>query len=144
MAISDKEHRKYFRHPIHAPLKLRTKSAEEISIPESSDISLGGLSFFWSARLSKGNLITVSIPVKQKSFEIKGRVVYSIEDSKTGKYRTGISFIDPPSAFRAKLAEEALEILQYRRTLSQEKGEQISEEEAANRWIQKFAEGFAI
>ncbi len=69
--------------------------------------------------------------------------MYSKEDRKTGAYRTGVSFHDPCSALRAKLAEEALKILEYRKTLSKELGREVSEEEAAEKWIKEYAEQFS-
>lgn len=105
-------------------------------------MSLGGLSFLWKDKQEKGSFVDLSIPIKDKLFEIKGRVTYSVEDDKSGKFRTGIIFIDSPSAFRAKLAEEALEILRYRKEISRELGKEVTEEEAAKRWIQNFAKDF--
>lgn len=139
--LQGREWRKYYRHPISAPLKLRAASRPAIRT-ETSEISLGGLSFIWQDRLERGDLVDLSIPIKDKLFEIKGRVTYCIEDYPTGKFRMGILFMDSPSAFRAKLAEEALEILRYRKEQFVETGAEISEEEAARQWIQKFAKDF--
>ena|SRR3989338_4249908 len=130
------EKRKYLRHPIHAPIHFnidREKNAKPI---ESRDLSLGGLSFLYVQRLSKGHVFRFGIPVKQKTYEVTGRVVYSKEDRKTGRFHTGISFVDPSSTFTAKLAEEALEILEYQKKISKERGLSVSEEEAAGLWIQ--------
>ncbi len=132
----NQEKRKHLRHPIHTPIRFsidREKSAKTI---ESRDLSLGGLSFLYAQRLSRGNVIQFGIPVKQKMFEVTGRVVYSKEDRKTGRFRTGISFVDASSTFTAKLAEEALEILEYQKKISKERGLSVSEEEAAGLWIQ--------
>ena len=140
--FKDIEKRKFFRHPIHAPIKLQVdKRPESLSI-KSQDISLGGLSFLWGSKLAKGDFVSLFISVKQKFFEVKGRVAYSVPDARSGQFRNGVAFADSPSAFKAKLAEEALEILKYRRTLSRELGRQVSEEEAANRWIERYAAEF--
>ncbi|MBI3252999.1 MAG: PilZ domain-containing protein [Candidatus Omnitrophica bacterium] len=136
------EKRKFFRHPIHSPIKLELDSRTDPWVSEAADISLGGLSFLWKRKLSKGNTIRLFIAVKEKIFDVKGRVVYSLEDRKTGKFRNGILFVDPPSAFRARLAEQALEIIEYRRALARETGRDVSEEEAALKWIEQFAAHF--
>jgi hypothetical protein len=80
--------------------------------------------------------------VKDKLFDIKSRVSYTKEDRKSGKFRTGVCFADYSSAFMARLAEQMLEIIQYRKDLSRELGREISEEDAANEWIQKHAASF--
>ena len=118
--------RKFFRHPIHAPLKLQVDRHDDAILTKAQDVSLGGLSFFWKAKLVKGDIISLFITVKEKFFEVKGRVAYSVPDPKTGQYRNGVAFADSPSAFKAKLAEEALRILKYRQVLSRELGRQVS------------------
>ncbi len=143
MLQSPQEKRKFFRHPITAPLKIRPAREENPVLTETQDLSLGGLSFFWRKRLSKGSLVDISIPIKNKLFEIKTRVAYSKEDRKSGNYRTGVAFIDYPSAFKAKMAEEALEIMEYRKKLSEEENRNISEEEASRRWVKNFADHFS-
>ena len=137
------EKRKFFRHPIHWPIELELVDRIPSFTSSSHDISLGGLCFYWRNRLPKGKSISLIIPVREASFEVKAKVVYSKEDRKTGAYRTGVSFHDPSSALRAKLAEEALKILEYRKTLSKESGREVSEEEAAEKWIKEYADHFA-
>lgn len=142
MPQTPQEKRKFFRHPITAPLKLELAREENPVFLETQDLSLGGLSFFWRRRLSKGSIVNISIPIKDKLFHVKTRVAYSKEDRKSGRFRTGVSFVDYPGAFRAKMAEEALEILEYRKKLSEEEARDITEEEASRRWILKFADHF--
>ena len=137
-----KEKRRFFRHPIGVPLKLRISEKEQPLRPMTSDISLGGLNFSWPKRLSKGTLLDISIPVKEKTFDVRAMVVYSKEDPRSARYRTGVSFVDFPSAFKAKLAEEVLLILEYQKTISRELGHDISEEEAARKWVSEYAHHF--
>ena len=107
-----------------------------------SNISLGGLCFFWPTPLSKGSLIKIHIPVKEKRFDIKGAVTYSREIDKH-QYETGVAFLDTPNAFRAKLAEELLQIVKFRKTESERLGYELSEEEAAERWVDEYAARFS-
>ena len=139
-----REKRRFYRHPISVPLVLRTSKKEKEGQSQSLDVSLGGLSFLWPERLSKGSLIDIKIAVKKKRFEIKSKVAYAKEDQKTGKFRTGVCFADDSSAFVARLAEQMLEIIKYRKNLSQKSGHEISEEEAANQWIKKYADKFPV
>lgn len=143
MSTGTKERRRYFRHRIESPLKLRVDTHPAPVRAEVADISLGGLSFLWAKRLKRGHVISVTIPVKEKFFEIHGKVSYCKEDRKSGRYRMGIEFLDETSEFKAKLAEEALEILQFRKSLAKEVGHAVSEEEAARKWIQRYAEHFS-
>jgi hypothetical protein len=140
-----KERRKFYRHPMHVPFQLIVEAAAaRESASETDDVSLGGLSFLWGKKLAKGERIRVALSVKEKNFEITGRVAYSIEDKKSGKFRSGIAFADPPSAFRAKLAEEVFKIIDFRRSLSRRLGREVPEEEAARLWIDENAAKFTI
>ena len=84
----------------------------------------------------------ITIPVKEKTFDIRAKVVYSKEDRRSARYHTGVSFVDFPSAFKAKLAEEVLQILEYRKSMSRELGHEVSEEEAAKKWVGEYAGRF--
>ena len=136
------EKRRFYRHPIGVPISLSATKEKRGGRSKSLDVSLGGLSFLWPRKLPKGALVGVNIAVKDKLFEIPSTVAYTQENRKSGKYRTGVCFTDYPSAFMARLAEEMLEILQYRKDLSQELGREIPEEEAASEWIKKYAAKF--
>ena len=144
MSALGKERRQYFRHPISVPLELRVADQPRSFASRSSDISLGGLNFSWSKKLRKGAVLDIKIPVKEKSFDVTAKVVFSKEDKKTARYHTGVSFTDFPSAFKAKLAEEVLQILEFRKSLTRELGREISEEEAARQWISEFAARFPL
>ena len=136
------EKRRFYRHPISVPITLNSAKDQSGGSSQSLDVSLGGLSFLWPRKLPKGALVGVNIAVKDKLFEIKSKVAYAKEDLKTGKFRTGVCFTDYPSAFMARLVEEMLEILRYRKNLSRELGREIPEEEAASEWIKKYAARF--
>ena len=143
MTQSDgRERRHFMRHPIHVPIAVHVSHAGDPHRSEAMDLSQGGLSFLWKRKLPNGRDLNIDIPVKEKHFKIKARVVYCAADKKTGFFRTGVSFLDVTSAFRAKLAEEALEIMAYRKKISRETGHPVSEEKAAEEWIKKYAEFF--
>ena len=142
MKITGKERRKFFRHPIQVPIRLKPLEKSLSTVSRSVDLSLGGLNFIWPKKLSKGLLLDITIPVKEKLFEIRAKVAYSREDRKTARYSTGVTFVDFPSAFKARLAEEVLEILQFRKLISRDKGHEVSEEEAASQWVREHAARF--
>jgi len=142
MSSLGKERRKFFRHPIQVPIKLRVADSKESFSSESRDLSLGGLNFTWPKKIAKGTTLDITIPVKEKFFELRGRVVFCKEDHRSARFHTGVSFTDFPSAFKARLAEEVLQILEYRKTISRELGHEVSEEEAASKWVREFASSF--
>ena len=142
MATPEKERRKFFRHPIQVPLRLRPTQKKTGVAGRSHDLSLGGLNFIWPKKLSRGTLLDITIPVKERLFELRAKVAYAREDRKTARYSIGVSFVDFPSAFKARLAEEVLQILEFRKSISRELGHDVSEEEAASQWVQDHASRF--
>ena len=127
---------------MNVPIELQLAKKEDSFLSQSLDLSLGGLSFLWPAKLSRGSLVQITIPVKQKLFQIKAKVVSSKEHGKSARFRTGVCFQDTPSAFKAKLAEEVLQILEYRKSLSRQLGYELSEEDAAKKWVNEYAGRF--
>jgi hypothetical protein len=142
MGLAAFEKRNFLRHPVHVPIVIRPLRRDVAGESRSLDVSQGGLSFLWTKKLSKRALVHVTIPVKDKLFTVKGKVVYSEKNTGSVHFRTGISFADRDSAFQAKLAEETLEILEYQKKISREAGRSVSEEEAAAEWIYKYAKFF--
>lgn len=143
-AFTRPDKRKYLRHPFSIPIKLEAPDSHESVVSESADISQGGISFLWNASLSRGSKLSITIPVKDKRFQVYGRVAYCRPDRVHPKlYRTGVRFTDVDSAFKAKLAEETLEILSYQRRLSREEGYEVPVEDAARNWISKYAASFS-
>ena len=142
MHKSGQDRRQFLRHPIQVPIRLRVARHTEAKRSQCRDLSLGGLNFSWPKKLLRGTILDITIPVREKLFELRGKVVFCKEDRKTAYYRTGVSFIDFPSAFKARLAEEVLQIMEFRRTIFRESGQEISEEEAASRWVREHAAEF--
>jgi len=142
MTEPEKERRKFFRHPIQVPLRLKPAQKNFGGASKSEDLSLGGLNFIWPKKLSRGALLDITIPVKEKLFELRAKVAYSREDRKSARYHTGVTFIDFPSAFKARLAEEVLEIMEFQKSISRKLGHEISEEEAASQWVRDHATHF--
>ena len=139
MDQAPKEKRHFFRHSFLMPLTLDVTGQK---IPTRlSNISQGGVCFLWPDHLSKGALIKLQIPVKEKLFGIKGKVAYSREVNEH-QYETGVAFLDSPNAFKARLAEEILQIVKYRKSESEKLGYELSEEEAAEKWIGEYAARF--
>lgn len=139
----ENEKRKFFRHPIKVPIQL-TRLENEVTVnARAEDLSQGGLAFFWPESIPEGAHLQLSIPIEKQLFKMRAIVTHSKKDVRTGLFKTGVNFEDPVSSFRAKLAEEIIQIRQYREKVSLLRGHPFSEEEAAQVWIDRNAENFA-
>jgi c-di-GMP-binding flagellar brake protein YcgR len=139
----ENEKRKYFRHPLKVPIQLTRIESDTAVRTRAEDLSQGGLAFFWPESFPEGTLLQLSIPVEKQLFKMNAHVMHSQKDAGTGLFKTGVCFEDSASAFRAKLAEEIIQIRQYREKMSLLRGHPLSEEDAAKLWIDRNAEDFA-
>ncbi|MCG3177181.1 MAG: hypothetical protein MOGMAGMI_02149 [Candidatus Omnitrophica bacterium] len=141
MSVTEKRH--FIRHPFHLPIRVRrTHRAGHPAEVRTDNVSEGGLAFVWMRRLKPGSELIIRIPVKAKIFELTARVVYARKIPRRQAYLTGVCFGDAGTAFRAKLAEETLEIIDYQRRISVRLGREVSEEEAAAEWVLRYAASF--
>ena len=139
----ENEKREFFRHPIKVPIQLTRVVNNAALNARAEDLSQGGLAFFWPESIPEGTYLQLSIPVEKRLFKMNAHVTHSQKDEDTGLFKTGVCFEDSVSSFRAKLAEEILQIRQYREKMSLLRGHPFSEEDAAKIWIDRNAEDFA-
>ncbi len=139
----ENEKRKFFRHPIKVPIQLTRVENDPPVNSRAVDLSQGGLAFLWTESFPEGTRLLLSIPFERQLFKMNAHVAHSERDTETGLFKTGVRFEDSASSFHAKLAEEIIQIRQFREKMSLLRGRQFSEEEAAKIWIDRNAEDFA-
>jgi c-di-GMP-binding flagellar brake protein YcgR len=139
----DNEKRKFFRHPLKVPIQLMQIEDGPPLSSRAVDLSRGGLAFLWTEPFPEGTRLLLAIPFEKQLFKMNAHVAHSQKDTETGLFKTGVCFEDPASSFHAKLAEEIIQIRQYREKMSLLRGRELSEEEAARMWIDRNAEDFA-
>lgn len=146
------ERRSNVRHAVEIPVRFRILS--ELKEPSKADaalfqsqrtknISESGLLFLSQEHFEIGTLLELALPIHGKTLTVEGRVVHTSRDSGSGLYRTGIHFSKSDSVFRIKMAEQVYQIDQYRKSLSEKEGRVVSQEEAAERWINVHSNEFA-
>lgn len=138
-----REKRTTQRHIIELPIKYRILNNGDEHKAETRNFSDSGLLFLTTEYFEQGTLLALTLQAKDKVFTVKGRVVYSIREIDGGIFRTGVQFLHPESLFLVKMAEQLHQIDQYRKTLSKKEGHQVSEEEAAERWIHDHSKEFS-
>jgi hypothetical protein len=133
--------RQYVRHPIRVPLAVRPKDGSPELTSRSGDLSEGGLSFASPRAMALGSAVEVDLPVNARRFTLLGTVRSCIVADEG--YRVGVAFEEPSAHFRMKLAEQVLRIAELQRELSEERGVEVSSREAAQAWVDQYAETFA-
>ncbi len=136
--MKNRELRGFIRHPSSIPLVIYygAETCERMS-QQMLNVSLGGLSFLSDRTLPVGEIITVSIALLRPPFESKAKVVWCEEVG--GKLEVGVEFVDAGDAAKARLVEQVCYIEQYRRETLDIECRQLTSEEAAHEWIDKYA-----
>jgi hypothetical protein len=75
---------------------------------ETLDISFAGLSFMAHIPINAESRIHITVGLKERAYDLRARVAYSAPQD-DGRYRIGVSFLDPKGNFRRELTEVAID-----------------------------------
>ncbi|HSK18153.1 MAG TPA: PilZ domain-containing protein [Longimicrobiales bacterium] len=132
--------RRFIRHTAGVPIEVRTVRGREARRQPTINISEGGLSFVSEEDIPVGTTIEIRIAEVDPPFEAKARVVW-VKGEDDG-YCIGVQFLDAADAFRSRMVEQVCAIEQYRREVEEQEGRVMTQAEAAQEWITKFAGRF--
>jgi hypothetical protein len=131
-----------------------------------SNISQGGLRFHSNHYIEPDQWLHIYIPIDENYFEtdaqvcwcrltevtkfkITSRVKSAIErkadnkiSNETAIYDVGVSFCSTSAAFTARMVEQVCYIEKYKKSIHQEEGRELSSDQAAAEWIEKYADQF--
>jgi len=130
--------RQFIRHPLAIPINVST--ADMKTSLDTHNMGTGGLAFICHHKMQPGSLVEVRIPHVQPEFETTARVVWC-RDCESG-VEMGVEFLTPDDAYRTRMIEQICHIENYRQQVKQEQGRQLSSQEAALEWINKYAASF--
>ena len=139
--VKDKQvERRYIRHPSRMPIRFDLQGDVDHHDDYLRNVSEGGVCFATEVTLDPGQAIRLTIPLLGQSYEIEGNVAWCRE-AHCG-YEVGVRFRSSQDRFSARMVEQLCYIEDYRQQVAREEGRQLSSEEAANEWIERFAEQF--
>lgn len=132
--------RAYIRHPADVPIELAPAAGTIDEETRVRDVSIGGLRLNSRIALEQDELIRVRIPFVHPPFETVGKVVWCSPNCTD--YEIGVQFVTEEDAFTARMVEQVCHIEHYRNEVMQHQGRDLTSEEAAVEWIQKYASEF--
>ncbi len=135
--------REYIRHPTNIPIgySLDAIVGEKQHQRRLRNISEGGLCFISDSMIEQGRNILISIPLCQPEFKAQGVVAWCQPIDKT-HFDIGVEFQDESIHFTLRMVEQLCHIEEYKQHILQNEGRELSDEEAANEWINKYAGEF--
>ena len=139
-----KERRHFIRHSVcyplefeHAPKKIRERT-------KTLNVSEGGLLFLSKHTLKKNEIIILKMPLQDKVFRVKAKVMHAAKDSENKDlFSIGVSFYRYSDAFKVKLVEQLYLIDEYRILRSLQLGYELSMQKASEEWIKRYSKRFA-
>lgn len=131
--------RTYIRHPTSIPIQV-CSGGDDGSRVRVRNLSAGGLCFMTDKPVKVGTVIEFEIPVTKPDYHGKGVIVWRREQSHEN-YEVGIRFTSDNEYFRARMVEQVCQIEDYRQRLAL-KGRQLSSEQAALEWIERYSGNF--
>ena len=131
--------RRYIRHPSSVPISYKT--AEHNEQPEVlRDVSSGGLCFTTDKRLPPGHPIQIEIPVSEPPFQAHGVVKWCRKEG--DQFVVGMAFNEVTNLFALRMVEQLCHIEWYRETVREKEKRNLTTEQAAAEWIEKYADKF--
>ena len=132
--------REYIRHPADIPIEFQQDSPALRQNETLTNISQSGLAFHSHSELAVGTVIMLSIPLYQPPYQARARVAWC-RPTDVG-FEVGAELLDPDEVFRSRMVEQVCHIEHYRQMVLRTQGRNLSGQEAALEWINKFAEHF--
>jgi len=139
-----KERRHFIRHPICYPLEFEHASNKMGEKTKTLNVSEGGLLFLSKHPLKESEIIILKMPVQDKVFRVKAKVMHVTKDSENKDlFNVGVSFYRYSDAFKVKLVEQLYLIDEYRILRSLQLGHELSMQKASEEWIKRYSKRFA-
>jgi hypothetical protein len=133
--------RQFIRHPVDIPIEVSVTGhiASEI-MPHASDLGSGGLSFHFHQYIEPGTLVSIKIPYTKPAFETDAKVVWC--RNRSNGTELGVEFLCADDAFKTRMVEQICHIENYKHAINRNEGRNLTAEEAATEWVNKYAADF--
>jgi hypothetical protein len=90
--------------------------------------------------LERDSIIDIEIPAVKPVFRTRAKVIWCRQSD--DHYDVGAEFAEEKDSFRARLVEQVCYIEHYKKEVLEKEGRILNGREAAQEWVQKFAENF--
>lgn len=132
--------RSYIRHPSDIPIEVGNKETAFNETECLKNVSFGGLSFNSGHPLKVGTAFIIRIPVVRPIFEALSRVTWC--NKVDNHYEVGVEFLNQQDLFRVRMVEQICHIEHYKNEVFVKEGRNLTGQEAAMEWIDKYANDF--
>lgn len=139
--VSDIDERQFIRHPSDIPIEYCFTDRSVCLLDTINNVSIGGLSFQADQYIEPDSWLHLHIPVNEEHFETDAQVRWCQHREDT-HYDVGVIFLTHNEAFSARMVEQVCQIELYKRDVLKNEGRELTGDEAAAEWIEKYANQF--
>lgn len=132
--------RLYIRHPTDVPIDFQIGGHASSSREVLTNFSEGGLCFISDIQVEPGTVIHIAISITPPQFHATGIVVWCRKEYEN--YLIGVKFTEQETAYAVRMVEQLCYIEHYKQSVKQSEGRELTGEEAALEWIEKYADDF--
>lgn len=137
--------RRFIRHPSDIPIEYQVNNGDHLQRRPLKNIGAGGLCFVSEQPIAQGAKIHIHIPlafeqVKDDCFDAEGYVAWCLAEE--GAYTVGVEFDDQSSRYSVRMVEQVCHIEHYRADVREHEGRELTSEEAAKEWVERYAAEF--
>lgn len=132
--------RQYLRHPSDIPIVYRLGDLVADRNDYLRNIGHGGLCFRSRNAVPIGANIHIEIPIVQPEFKADGIVAWC--RTQGNEHEIGVRFNGVEAEYSLRMVEQVCQIEHYIRHIRDSEGRELTSEEAAVEWIEKYAAGF--
>jgi len=132
--------RRFIRHPTRMPIRFELHGERLWHDDYLRNVGEGGLCFATAIALDPDLAIRLTIPVLGEQYVIDGAVAWCRQT--TSGYEVGVRFFTPQDRFCVRMVEQLCYIEDYRLQVETEERRRLSSEQAAQEWIERFADQF--
>jgi hypothetical protein len=132
--------RLYIRHPTDIPIDFQLGHRVSMNREQLTNYSSGGICFMSEMAIDPGTEINIAIPITPPRFHATGVVVWCREEQQG--FLVGVKFVESETAYAVRMVEQLCYIEQYKQMVKTLEDRNISGEEAAMEWIEKYAGEF--
>jgi hypothetical protein len=124
------------------PIEVSLDRVTDSYHPEAGlkNVSIGGLSFHSPGALPVGQMVNINFPQLDAETFLSAQVVWNrkLEDG----VEIGVSFADAEQIFQLRMIEQICHIEHYRKEMREHHQRELSSEQAAKEWIERYAAEF--
>ncbi len=128
------------RHSSKFPVLVKLANSSPERIEHTHNISASGLMVNISEAVPEDTLAEVTMTALTPPFNAPARVVWCRAAAQG--FDVGLRFVNPDDFFTLRMVEQVYRIEEYKQHVLAREGRQLSIEDAAREWIEKYAERF--